>query len=326
MKFFDKEKISRLTDERFADFESLVINELDFDFSVVQNEIKTISEFEHYLKEPFLSHEEKIFYRGERNNNRDRPLIPTIFRNRRALFDSDEAIAEVNADFVFEHYKKSGDYLKLYEKITGTNGRDSMYRLCAFSQHYLDVSPFIDFSKSLYVALSFAIKNRDVFNEDIVIYTVKIRNEADCTKSEKTANRWVEDYNVCVFRRNEDYLKNIIFDKNKNIKNSITHFEKINAKAIKMSNSPAARLIDIPTNDLMMFQQGVFLLLTDFKLVFNSYPTKSIRDDFEVTKWVISKDICKDLKDMIEKEAPWYDYDCLLDVKKAFEKAEKFHI
>ena len=91
-----------------------------------------------------------------------------------------------------------------------------------------------------------------------------------------------------------------------------------------MGNAPSAKLIGIPTNDLMRYQQGVFLLLTDFSLMFNGYPTKNIREDFEVTKWILDAEICPALLQMIEQEAPWYNYDCLLDVKTGFEKAAKF--
>ena len=93
-----------------------------------------------------------------------------------------------------------------------------------------------------------------------------------------------------------------------------------------MGNAPSAKLIGIPTNDLMRYQQGVFLLLTDFSLMFNGYPTKNIREDFEVTKWILDAEICPALLQMIEREAPWYNYDCLLDVKTGFEKAAKFDL
>ena len=60
--------------------------------------------------------------------------------------------------------------------------------------------------------------------------------------------------------------------------------------------------------------------------MFNGYPTKNIREDFEVTKWILDAQICPALLQMIEQEAPWYNYDCLLDVKTGFEKAAKFDL
>lgn len=62
------------------------------------------------------------------------------------------------------------------------------------------------------------------------------------------------------------------------------------------------------------------MLLTDYSLFYDSYLTKSIRENFHIVKYVINKDICRDLLDVISNEAPWYQYDCLLDIKKAVSK------
>lgn len=328
MGFFENEKknieneiISKFRDEKFSDLEAQIINQLDVDFSLVKQEIKTMQQFDSLLKSPFLKKDKKIFYRGERVNDRSRPLIPTILRNRDALFDKDDVIADVDADFIFDYYSRLGDYIDLYEKVMAPAKKDEMYRLCAFSQHYLDISPFVDFTKSLYVALSFGLKNRSEYKDDLVLYTVQIIDENDYTEDEATANRWLEAYHVYVFKRREEYVRDVLSGKAGNLLSAVRQVEQEKESLLKMGTSPSAKMIDIPTNDLMRFQQGVFLMLTDFKLVFENYPTKSIRNDFNVTKWIINKELCPKLLKMIEKEAPWYSYDCLLDVKKAFSKA-----
>ena len=85
-------------------------------------------------------------------------------------------------------------------------------------------------------------------------------------------------------------------------------------KQIKRT-SPTVKLIDIATNDLMKFQQGVFLLLTDFNLVNRLYLTKNVRSSFKITKYILSKDICAELVRMIAAEAPWYRFSRLLEIK-----------
>ena len=61
-----------------------------------------------------------------------------------------------------------------YTKLsTAKPSKDSMYYMTAFAQHYLDISPFVDFTKCIYVALSFAIKGRETADSDIVIYTAE---------------------------------------------------------------------------------------------------------------------------------------------------------
>ena len=85
--------------------------------------------------------------------------------------------------------------------------------------------------------------------------------------------------------------------------------------------SPTAKLIDVPTNTRMKFQQGVFLLLTDFNLFGNNYLTKNIRDKFTITKYIIDKNLCPLIKEYIESNVPWYSYKHLMDVEGAFKEA-----
>ena len=54
----------------------------------------------------------------------------------------------------------------------------------------------------------------------------------------------------------------------------------------------------------MKFQQGVFMLLTDFQLFNDTYLTKNIRDSFEINKYIIDKEICPFLVNMVKCEAP----------------------
>ena len=87
--------------------------------------------------------------------------------------------------------------------------------------------------------------------------------------------------------------------------------------------SPTGKLIDIATNDLMKFQQGVFLLLSDFNLVNRLYLTKNVRNSFKITKYIFSKGICADLVRMIAAETPWYRFSQLLEIKNGIQSAIK---
>ncbi len=293
-------------------------NQLDFDFSVNEKKISTVEDFVKYIKEPFYSKDKTIFYRGERINDPLRPLIPTLVRNREALFSAGETVKNIDSKFLLDFYKSKGAYIDLFKYVFGKVSSYRLYELCAFSQHYLDCSPFIDFTKSMFVALSFAMKNKTVFEDDIVLYTVELNDRSDYTRDMVTAELWLNRYKVTVYNFSDNKLK-----KNKRIKpsdllNSIETIENSSKE-----NSPKARFIDIPTNDLMKYQQGVFLLLTDYRLFYKSYLTKNIRDDFNVTKYIIGKELCPGLLNMITEEAPWYEYDCLLDIKKAISKASE---
>lgn len=293
--------------------EKVLEHELDFNFRINEKKIITVDEFNTCLKEPFYKNGGNIFYRGERINSSKRTLTPTLLRHSDEIFKNGEVIVNIDYDYLLNFYREKGDYLDFYRYIFGTVSKYRMFEICSFSQHYLDMSPFIDFTKSLFVAMSFALKNRDAFTDDIVVYTVEIDDKEHYTDDIVTAECWLHDYKVTMFNSPENIMKGRMGISS--VRESIEAME-----ARSKATSPTAKFIDIPTNDLIKFQQGVFMLLTDYSMFYDSYLTKSIRENFHITKYIISKDICPKLLDVILAEAPWYQYDCLLDIKKAVSK------
>lgn len=279
-------------------------NELDFDFDIDKKRINTLEKFEKNLVLPYKEGK-KIFYRGERKDDINRPLLPSIFRNREFLFENKNRVNLINAQFLYNYYSKLGPYMELYEKIIGKADTKRMYPFLAFSQHYLGLSPLIDFSKSPYACLSFALKDRKEYEEDILIYTLEIKNDEDYTSSVETANEWINNYSVLVFR---DVTRRELEKPLERLADYKTIADNPKGANLFEMNTPRAKLIDVPTNDLMLYQQGVFLLLDDFSLMRKSYLTKKIRDDFKVKKWLINKEICPALYDMLIEENPYYSY------------------
>lgn len=302
--------------EALGELSKLLENELDFDFSVNEKYIFNLNEFERMLKKPFVDKDKMIFYRGERKNDISRPLVPTLLRNRELLLDGKELVVEIDSKFLRGFYAKKGQFLNVYEKVFSKVSEYRLYELCAFSQHYLNISPFIDFTKSLYVALSFALKGKESVDDDFVIYTAEIPNRDYYTNDIVVAECWLNDYKVSVYNSPEDMkLRHI------SLSPSAVKVAKQALENRVHQSSPKAKLIDIPTNDLVKYQQGVFLMLTDFSMFHKSYLTKNLREDFCITKYIISKELCAELTKMISKEAPWYEYDCILDVKTAMKRA-----
>lgn len=283
-------------------------NELDFDFRADMVKIETLEEFDNLLLKPYQNGK-KIYYRGERRNSLSRPLLSTLYRNREILFDDAKKVHLVNVDALYSAYKNSTDFFELYERIIGKVKTDEMYSFLAFSQHYFGISPMIDFTKSIYVALSFALKDREYYKENILLYTLELKSQNDYTNSIDVANEWINDYSVLLFR---DIDKSIL---NNHLENPLdvigdykTIAEKFKGHSLLELNAPTAKLIDVPTNDLIKFQQGVFLLLDDFSLLGKSYLTKKIRDEFYLKKWIINRNICPQLLDMIISNEPYYQY------------------
>ena len=287
---------------KLADFDKLE-DELDYDYSVSETYINTIEEFKKHLLEPFRDKNRMIFYRGERINSLNRPLIPTLFRDKGALIKGDDFYADITSDYLLDFYKSHGEYYNLFQSTFGTARKYHMYDLCAFSQHYIECSPFIDFSKSLYVGISFGLKGKHEFVDDGIIYTVEIKDPDNYTTDRVTAECWINDYHVRVYDRvgGKSVLKDI------------------------KRTSPEARLIDIANNDRMKFQQGVFLLLDNFNLVNRLYLTKNVRSSVDISKYILNKEICPQLTDLVEREAPWYSFANLLDIEAGIQTAIKYN-
>jgi hypothetical protein len=195
-----------------------------------------------------------------------------------------------------------------------------MFSFLAFSQHYFGISPLIDFTKSPYVALSFSLKDRTEYDSDILIYTLEIKDNDDYTNSQDIANKWIENYSVMVFR---DLTKLELESPLESLSDYKIIYDNFKGSNFLEMNTPHAKLIDVATNDLIRYQQGVFLLLDDFSLMGKSYLTKKIRDDFKIKKWIISKDICPDLLDLLLNSYPYYAYKHITDLSSVVDKIKK---
>lgn len=320
----------------------------DSTYSSVKIKINTAEDFYDKIYVPFKNGE-NLFYRGERINQRSRRMIPTLLRNQDELFEGDEDIVlKLDNDFLYDFYKTLQPFSDIYEKTMGKIEKDHMHDTLAFAQHYLDISPYIDLTKSLYVALSFAIKGREIVNDDIVLYTLYDIGENDSTTDKDIANQWINEYNVTLIKISEngqlakeimkkrkihlqkpgnytDFLKKL-FEQSKhadfkNFLQSQAAVKKI--EDIYMQITPDAKLIDVPTNDLMKYQQGVFLLLNNFAMVNSKYFTWNVRQSFEIKKYIISASLCEKILRLIEQDAPYYSYGNLLDISKALKEKRK---
>lgn len=103
----------------------------------------------------------------------------------------------------------------------GNASPNHLYEICSFAQHYYHLSPLIDFTKSLYPSLSFALKDRKTFNDDIVLYVLKLRDMEDYTQDIKVADEWLEDLNVYVSFFDENSVRKSVRELIENKKVSI---------------------------------------------------------------------------------------------------------
>lgn len=308
--------------EKLNILENRVSDTFDFDFSAVSRRIDTVEDFNELLMKDYNSGKQ-LFYRGERINDPNRHLLPTMLRNPDMLFgDNDLGIVHVDADYLLNYYSNLGSFVDVFSKTMGEVSTKSLYEICAFSQHYNNFSPLIDFTKSIYPSLSFALKDRETYEDDIILYVIEIKNDNDYTTDIDTANKWLSELSIYAGRFEEIDIKNALKDivSNRHRINVTEDFENY-IDFMNSRPSPKAKLIDVPTNTRMKFQQGVFLMLTDFHFFNVTYFTKNLRDDFEITKFIINKDICPYLLKLIQENTPWYEFKYLTDVESAFKTA-----
>ena len=133
-------------------------------------------------------------------------------------------------------------------------------------------------------------------------------------------NEWLSQYNVGIVRAEskEEFLK-LLGTRRKTdaeLGNPLLSAQRT-IESLLNGVSPTAKLINIPTNDLMKYQQGVFLWLNDFCLMDTAYFTKAVRQSFVIKKYVIDKSICPQLQKLLCDKAPQYRYSCLLDIAEA---------
>lgn len=289
----------------------------DVSYAVSKIPIESMDDFERELLHPFLHMEEPIYYRGERKEDATRRLVPTILRNPDCFRHNEtDAICTIDSPMLFNFFETNQRFMSVFEALYGKPSYDNMYAMLAFAQHYLGVSPFIDFSKSLYVSLSFALKGRTEFSEDIVLYTAVDIDDDDSTQSIEEVNDWLCNYRVHIFKSDLAEATSKRYAEEppapKVLRNDFKRFQ-----TVLNTMSPTAKLIDIPTNDLMRYQQGVFLLLNNFSLIDSNYLTKAVRQSFVINKYIIKKELCPALAELLLKNAPQYRYEYLLDIKRA---------
>lgn len=308
--------------EKGKELKEKIYDTFDYSYSVSIRRIDSFDEFRRELYTPFLNGE-KIYYRGERLNSKKRLLVPSLLRNGALLQTKpNEEIAYIDREKLLEFYEAKHNFMRVYKVINPD--RTGLYEMLAFAQHYLKLSPLIDFSKSLFVALSFALKGRQEFKDDVVLYTAFDIGDDDTSDDLEEVNAWIDAYRVAVVDIDPGALLKPDFSAGAHAKKTAL-LKSMQERELSLdmlgelikSMSPEAKLIDIPTNDLMKYQQGVFLLLNHFALVSSHYFTKSVRQSFAIHKYVLDRQICPELCAFVNSKAPQYQYEALLDIAKA---------
>lgn len=252
-------------------------------FEVKVEKINSVQDF--YEKLVDVKHD---YFRGE--SYYDWQLNSSLVRKTSSLLGGNRLVLDY--DFMI---KSLIEYKERYDKYISS--RHSYARFLFFLQHSMSLSPFIDITKNLWIALSFALSNIEDYKDDIAIYGIKVKgNKKD---NSNILERYTDIENVCT---------GLSVGINKNIKGS----DKVEMYIVDSND------LNI-LNDRMLYQKGAFLLLNNYSYTNNDNNQKLDETFFELTKYLVSKDILDELKVILSDEYPKYKYEYLSEPYEIFE-------
>ena len=257
-------------------------------FEIEEVIISTREEF--YKK---LVSEDFNMFRGEADSSWK--LNSSIVRKIMPQLYGDEYVLDFNKlnQLVSEHRNE-------YELKISKTHKDA--RFLFYLQHSISLSPFIDITKNVWIALSFALekiqKRPSGLQGNAAIYAFKILGKKGENRSVLTTQEDV--LNV---------LKRLTIGINKN------NLTKENVETYILSTSDMQL-----SNDRMMYQQGSFLLLNNYSLNSDNISMQRYSDkQIKIVKFILSKDILGTLYFDLREKYPTYTMDYLLNPYLSFE-------
>lgn len=216
------------------------------------------------LKDIALGEDKTVFYRGQASEAWS--LAPTFLRG---MGES----AQLDANAYLFHARKRG-LLSKYESAIETG--HGFYQRCAFFQHACSFSPLIDFTVDPVVATTFALMDPRVdpldSPFDSLVYSFEANRDANDSdtyrvlRDKKTVNRFLEQEYRMVYL-NEDYLALgkpydiLTYDAQGNPHRET--FVLNTLEEVLHALTPSFTFIDLPINDRMRYQKGLFLVFHD---------------------------------------------------------------
>ena len=198
----------------------------------------------------------RIYYRGQINI--DWRIFPSLLRglNKNVVID-DNSYFKMLSDAGLED--KFNENLRTHDTNT--------YDKYAFIQHACSFSPFIDFTKNIQIATSFALSNSSRINEFMTVNSNVIALDfMDIEKNIVTDKYKAKEFIKKRFKMKYIDTNTFILGKPYRLIKSDGSYEIIKICSIKTlfdALIPSYVIIDIPTNDRMKYQKGVFICFYD---------------------------------------------------------------
>ncbi len=252
------------------------------------------------------NNDKQMYYRGQ--NIFDWRLSPSVLRglNKNIIFDDNYYHKLLKEDGSEDRYKE----LLKYDTANKLNRYDKY----AFMQHARSYSPFIDFTKDSVIAASFALSNVSRINEFNNINSALFTFFPPIGESLIIKNKWdARRFIMGTFKINVINSNYFVLGRDYQLLDSHGKSHTINIFSLNdliKALTPKVALIDIPSNDRMIYQKGLFLCFYDClclndKILYELSPAFIKKDPILTTnKRTILKEIYRDRK---------YDYQHLMD-------------
>ena len=191
------------------------------------------------------------FFRGQSNGKWG--LVPSALRsiNENVLYNNDYYQSRISRCGLDQKYINS---IRIQQD-------EPLYYEYAFLQHACSYSPLIDFSKEESVAVSFALSNKNYFNEyyysDSAVFLIGFNEEDDYIRIVRDITE-ISSFLSTEFKIYYVNSDTITFGKIVQFTNGSTiEFNSIPQMIDYLK--PRTMIIDIPSNDRMKYQKGLFI-------------------------------------------------------------------
>ncbi len=268
-----------------ATFKSVKIFEIIFKYelckTIVRKRRKNLSQtsgdiHEQEINAWFISEKEseECWYRGQSDFSWS--LIPSFFRG--FAYTKKPIPETIDINKLIDDYSKKG-LLEKYKKIFDKNQVD--YHFLSFMQHATSYSPLIDFTNEIVIATSFALSNKNKFNDYFkkpsAVYKLYLEEP-------KTYIEYIEHLNGKLFYKDKLFLEKHVVKTAADANNLIRNYKVYTCYKYAIGSpiggnpittideiinylTPKFAFIDIPTNDRMKYQKGGFLLFYDCLII-----------------------------------------------------------
>ena len=266
-------------------------------------EQKYVSSFDDVIKDK----RNNTYYRGQIDSNWR--ISPSVLRdlNKSVVFDDNYYFRLLNKTKLEDKYNDLIRTSHYYEK----------YSKYAFMQHALSFSPLIDFTKEKEIATSFALSNPSQINvlenHESAVFDIKVDSNNRIEDKIDAYDFLKKDFKIDVINSDTFVLGKKY--KLKGFDDSGKEYEKIicisSIDDLLERFRPKYKLFDIPVNDRMKYQKGVFICFYDC-IALKTRICYELNSDIDLYKSLIKTADKKDILKGIYKNRK-YDQEHLLD-------------